>query len=156
METVRVVVLPIAKYLFALPMGRIIQVRRYPVDWQQAELINIEGRPVVAIDLWSHLAKKHNDSLDPHISETLSEKFLVLTHQGGELFALKVDRLPDMMDIDRAHIQPLPMAYRQNQLAGLAKHVAIVPTPDRKLVIFLLDLAQVGILISDQLSMLSY
>ncbi len=152
MTTFKVIILPIANYLFAVPMNTVLQVRRCPPELRHspvdAELIHLENRPVLVLNLQARLASSPpSPQLTGTTSKnkvTTSDPFLVLTQsRAGELCGLRVDRLPDMLDIPANTVQTLPEAYRQNNLQGLAKYVAILPREDKRLVVYLLDLDQV-------------
>ncbi len=151
MTTFKVIILPIANYLFAVPMNMVLQVRRCPPELRHspvdAELIHLENRPVLVLNLQARLAPSPQS---PQLTGTTlqnkvttSDQFLVLTQsRAGELCGLRVDRLPDMLDIPANTVQTLPEAYRQNNLQGLAKYVAILPREEKRLVVYLLDLDQ--------------
>ena len=159
MATFKVIILPIANYLFAIPMSMVVQVRRCPLELRNspvdAELTHLdigidlsEGyRPVLVLNLQLRLEQA---SASPsaqlatnnyhHTSSNL-DPFLVLTQsRTGELCGLRVDRLPDMLDLPASAVQALPESYRQNNLQGLAKYVAIIPNGEKKMVIYLLEL----------------
>lgn len=156
MATFKVIILPIANYLFAIPMSMVLQVRRCPPDLRHspvdAELTNLDDRPVLVLNLQLRL-EQGSTSSSPSSSQTAIttrrrtgsplDQFLVLTQsRTGELCGLRVDRLPDMLDLPASTVQALPESYRQNNLQGLAKYVAIIPKGEKRMVIYLLELEQ--------------
>lgn len=164
MATFKVIILPIANYLFAIPMSMVLQVRRCPLELRNspvdAELTHLdiginlpEGyRPVMVLNLQLRLEQNPQSSSQSPSSSQLAianyrrtssnlDQFLVLTQsRTGELCGLRVDRLPDMLDLPASAVQALPESYRQNNLQGLAKYVAIIPNGEKRMVIYLLEL----------------
>ncbi len=169
MATFKVIILPIANYLFAVPMNKVLQVLRCPPNIRNSpvdsELTHLDDRPVLVLNLQvrlqsssssapqSSLQSSLQPSLQPSLQSSLlsskkhrtagADKFLVLTQsRTGYLCGLRVDRLPDILDLPDSAIQLLPESYRQNNLQGLAKYVAILPNGERKMVIYLLELEE--------------
>jgi chemotaxis signal transduction protein len=156
MATFKVIILPIANYLFAIPMSMVLQVRRCPPDLRNspvdAELTNLDDRPVLVLNLQLRLEQSSSSSTPSSSSAAITsrrrttshlDQFLVLTQsRTGELCGLRVDRLPDMLDLPASMVQTLPESYRQNNLQGLAKYVAIIPKGEKRMVIYLLELEQ--------------
>jgi chemotaxis signal transduction protein len=160
MATFKVIILPIANYLFAIPMSMVLQVRRCPPDLRNspvdAELTNLDDRPVLVLNLQLRLEQSSTSSAQASTQASAQtaitsrrrttshlDQFLVLTQsRTGELCGLRVDRLPDMLDLPASTVQTLPESYRQNNLQGLAKYVAIIPKGEKKMVIYLLELEQ--------------
>ncbi len=156
MATFKVIILPIANYLFAIPMSMVLQVRRCPPDLRNspvdAEPTNLDDRPVLVLNLQLRLEQSSASSSQSSSQYAITsrrragsplDQFLVLTQsRTGELCGLRVDRLPDMLDLPVSTVQALPESYRQNNLQGLAKYVAIIPKGEKKMVIYLLELEQ--------------
>lgn len=147
MTTFQVIILSIANHLFAVPMNTVLQVRRCPPELRnslgEAEWTYLEDRPLLVLNLQLRLGVAQQISGDTNGGRGV-QQFLVLTQSStGVLCGLKVDRLPDMLDLPARAVQALPESYRQNNLQGLAKYVAILPREEKKLVIYLLDLEQI-------------
>ena len=138
-ETLKVIVFTLGDYYFALPINAILQVTETPSEMTQhfdgLGLVMLENKSIMLLNLHSQLAYQ---------AQPLKQgEFLILTQtREGELCGLPVDALPNMMELATDLVQPLPKAYRQTNLYGLAPFVTFVQLEgkEEKEAIYLLDI----------------
>ncbi len=144
-ETIRLVVFSIAGYRLGLPLDRVLRVVNFSDDLRSQtseilELLPLGKQTISVLNLRSQLslAQKQTDH------RTGSEgKFLVVAKVGEELYAIRVDAPPDIIEVDAAMIRQLPAPYRQGHPLSIASQVVVLPQGKATLAIFLLDLKRV-------------
>ena len=142
-ETLRVIVFTLGDYDFALPINAIIQVTESPPELIQHfdgfGLVMLENRSIMLLNLHHKLRVKTD------VSETVKGEFLILTQtRQGDLCGIPIDILPNMMEFSYSEIQPLPPAYSQTNLYGMARFVTFIQREEKqqKDPIYLLDIDQ--------------
>lgn len=137
-ETLRVIVFTLGDYYFALPINAILQVTETPSEITQhfegLGLVMLENKSIMLLNLHSQLSYQTESSRQG--------EFLILTQtRQGDLCGIPVDALPNMMELSADLVQPLPKAYRQTNLYGIAPFVTFVQFEgkEQKEAIYLLD-----------------
>jgi chemotaxis signal transduction protein len=148
-ESIKVIVFPIANYLFALPMTAILKVSHCPPlvgeNLSEIGLVHLENRTITLLNLHQKLTAARQSLAGKKFKKVpeTSGQFLILTQASrGEVCGIPIDKLPDMMDLPLGTIELLPESYQQTNLLGLANYVAVLQSEEKKLAIFLLDLEQ--------------
>jgi chemotaxis signal transduction protein len=137
-DSLRVIVFTLGDYYFALPINAIIQVTRSPQEFKQ----HLEGLGLVTLEGQSILLLNLHHNLSSQSSPQVRGEFLILTQtRQGQMCGIPIDVLPNLMEFPYQGIQPLPQAYRQTNLFGLARFVAFVQFEEKpeKNAIYLLD-----------------
>lgn len=139
-ETLRVIVFELGNYWFALPINAILQVTRSPQELSQhlagLGLVMLENQSIMLLNLHQKLSLKNSAETE------INGEFLILTKtRQDELCGIPVDILPNMMELPCDEIQPLPKAYRQTNLYGIARFVTFIQFEEKqqKEAIYLLD-----------------
>ena len=138
-QKVKTVIFKIAGYLFALPLTAIEKITLFPSDGNHnnTNLINFDNRTLTILNLHQRLTKTNQKQKE--LSHT--GKFIIITQNPqGESYGIKVDTLPNLIDLPWSSIEQLSTSYRQHQILGLANYVSVLPTQTGKKLIFLLDL----------------
>lgn len=137
-DTLRVIVFTLGDYYFALPINAILQVTETPSEMTQQfdglGLVMLENKSIMLLNLHSKLAYQ--------AKPLRKGEFLILTQtRDGDLCGIPVDALPNMRELATDLVQPLPQAYRQTNLYGLAPFVTFVKFEEQeeKEAIYLLD-----------------
>lgn len=94
-----------------------------------AGLLNLRGRIVTAIDLGIRLG------LPPNVA--VSDATYIVVENGGELYALVVDSVGDVLPVDEGRLEPAPLGLNQQWRA-----VASAVYPTERGPIVLLDIAR--------------
>ena len=146
-QSIKVITFPIANYLFALPMSTILKVSHCPSlsseNLSDIGLVNLENRTIALLNLHQKLdsARQVGGTKKIKRRAKISGQFLILTQsRQGQLCGIPIDKLPDMIDLPLETIEALPESYRQTNLLGIANYVAVLPSEEKKIAIFLLDL----------------
>ncbi len=137
-ETIRAIAFPTAGYLFALPMQAILKVIRTVPGTQQSfddvGLLSLGSEAIALLDLEARLGLATG-------AAPARKPFAMLARApGGNLYAIQIEDLPNMLDLPAANIQPLPETARRSPLRRVARYAALWQTPDQETLIFLLDL----------------
>lgn len=97
----------VADQMFGVPLLRVQDViapaRIDPAPLAPPEvegLLNLRGRIITAIDMRRRLGLSPRDPARPHMS--------VIVERGGELYALQVEDVGDVLWLERAAREPLP------------------------------------------------
>lgn len=148
-ETLRAICFGVDGHRFALPVTAISKVAHCPSldgnDLGKAGLIHIDSQVIQILDLRALLHPA--PAAAPAIaSEPLPEQFLVVAHcQGRSPVGIPTDAPPDLIEIPRAAVRPLPPRTDQRdraRLTDLAAFVAVLGSEGHETSIFLLDLAR--------------
>lgn len=139
-EPLRVIVFELGDYWFALPINAILQVTKSPPELSEhlagLGLVMLENQSIMLLNLHEKLSSQHSSEQD------VQGEFLILTQtRQGELCGIPIDVLPNMMELPFDEIQPLPNAYRQTNLYGVARFVTFIQFEEKqsKDAIYLLD-----------------
>ncbi|MDB9314093.1 chemotaxis protein CheW [Spirulina sp. CS-785/01] len=137
-ERARVIIFPIANYLFALPMKAVLKISPSPPElsegFSEVGLLELEGETILLLNLDGLLSEEK--------STWQTTQFLILvSDQRGQLCGIPVEDLPNMIDLSLLNIQPLPKSSRQSPLSRLSRYVALRQSDNQKKPIFLLDIA---------------
>ncbi len=154
----RVIAFGIGSYTFALPMGAIARVIHCPPlenpGLGRTGLIHLEQQVIRILDLHD-LAIAHRPTPEAAAATVdQSPRFLVIARRrDGELCGIPVDTPPDLLEVERSQIRPLPPSTHQDPILSLAPMIAVLPgsetqdnptaTPDSTLL--LLDLNRVAL-----------
>lgn len=156
--TLRTIAFAAAGCRFALPIAAVLQVSACPPRLERHDeaigLTIYEDRTILLLNLQVKLARRQLPTVEGTAAEPASlaspaartdmpQPHLVLTQtQRGELCGVLVDELPAMLELPRREIQPIPRSYRESQLFGLARFVALWrPSPQAdRVAIYLLDI----------------
>ncbi len=140
-KLLKVLVFEMVNHFFALPISVIFKVINYPpvTDTTDSSLVieDFEGQTVTVVNL----AQK----LSPHNSATqrMQKRFLILSQtRQGELCGIPIDNSPALIELPMDNIRPLPLSARQVNPLSIATHVAILPTSEGSLKIFLLGMSE--------------
>lgn len=143
-QKVKTVIFKIANYLFALPLTAIEKITLFPSEenhHNNTNLINFDNRTLTILNLHQQLTSTNQKQKE--LSHT--GKFLIITQNPqGESYGIKVDTLPNLIDLPWSSIEQLSTSYRQHQILGLANYVSVLPSQTGKKLIFLLDLEVAG------------
>lgn len=97
----------VADQMFGVPLLRVqdviapARIDRAPLAPPEVEgLLNLRGRIITAVDMRRRLGLGPRDPARPHMS--------VIVERGGELFALQVEDVGDVLWLDGAAREPLP------------------------------------------------
>ncbi|MCG9887265.1 MAG: chemotaxis protein CheW [Cyanobacteria bacterium] len=142
-ETLRAICFGVEGYRFALPVTAISKVAHCPsldgTDLGKAGLVHIDSQVIQILDLRT-LLHPHAPEPAPAIAP---EQFLVVAHcQGRAPVGIPTDAPPDLLEIPRAAVRPLPPHGDRAHLSNLATFVAVLGTDGQETSIFLLDLAR--------------
>ncbi|PSO50451.1 MAG: hypothetical protein BRC33_03175 [Cyanobacteria bacterium SW_9_44_58] len=139
-EPLRVIVFEVGDYWFALPINAILQVTTSPPELSRhlagLGLVMLENQSIMLLNLHEKLSSQQDSKPD------IQGEFLILTQtRQEELCGIPIDVLPNMMELPIDEIQPLPKAYRQTNLYGVARFVAFIQFEGKtsKEAIYLLD-----------------
>lgn len=148
-KTVRVIVLSVNHYRFALPLKAVLKVVPRPPEldegFDDVGLLEIEGETVLLLNLIWIL-----EEWDKGDRELRTGKYLILIRNNREqLCGIEIDKLPTAMDLSLATVQEMPSSSRQSNLGRLARYVAFWQSPENeaaekepdKRPIFLLDVS---------------
>jgi chemotaxis signal transduction protein len=140
-DHVRMITFTIANQLLALPMNAIAKVVSCPMPIAQStsaiELFHFGHHSITVLNLHQHFAQP----------KSLGNKFLVVTRQQQELYALMVDTPPDLVDFPASTIRQLPESYRQGHVMSIASCVVVLPEAEEVSSIFVIDMEKaIGIL----------
>jgi chemotaxis signal transduction protein len=157
-ETLRAICFGVEGYRFALPVTAVSKVAHCPSldgnDLGKAGLIHIDSQVIQILDLRTLLhpdapetAPAIGAKLLPIAPETAPatapEQFLVVAHcQGRAPVGIPTDAPPDLLEIPRAAVRPLPPHGDRAHLSDLATFVAVLGGDGQETSIFLLDLAR--------------
>ncbi|MFB6274589.1 MAG: chemotaxis protein CheW [Halothece sp.] len=139
-EPLRVIVFELGDHWFALPINAILQVTKSPPELSEhlagLGLVMLENQSIMLLNLHEKLSSQQSSKQD------IQGEFLILTQtRQGELCGIPIDVLPNMMELPFDEIQPLPKAYRQTNLYGVARFVTFIEFEEKqsKDAIYLLD-----------------
>lgn len=100
-------------------------------------LAHLGDREVTVVDLHQRLFQSSS------INDANKYKYLaIVKDRQGELYGIPVPLVPTLMDIPLSYIRVLPESYRNADIFGFATHVAVIPTTEPPMMIFLLDVDQ--------------
>ena len=134
-EQFRVISFGIGSYTFALPMGAITKVIHCPPlqtpGLGKTGLIHLEQDIIRILDLHTLIdagAKRQGKPLsDRDISP--EPLFLVVARRtNGDLCGVPVDTPPDLLEMTRSQVQPLPTAHNPDDVLAIARFIAVLPT----------------------------
>lgn len=134
----RVIAFTIDSYTLALPMAAIAKVIHCPPLYTpglgHTGLIHLDRNIIRVLNLHSLIATPTQASPDnpsniktgnPDHQDPL---FLLVARQtNGELCGIPVDTPPDLLELERSQVQPLPQSLNPNDIIALASLVAILP-----------------------------
>lgn len=142
-SVVKAIVFRIANHWFALPLMTIDKIIHCPPQVNQqdksATLLHWEQQTITVLNLHSYLAdgSQESESSEP------TEQFFLLTHTPqGEICALRVDELPNLLDLPLAAVEQLPKSFREHKLLDLASYMAVLAADAQQWLVFLLNLEQ--------------
>ncbi len=140
---IRVIAFPLANFWFALPITAIRKITLCPPEFGDdapgSSLVYLDNQTITILNLSPYLAAVNQEQK----SQTSNGKFLVIIKTTQEEpYGIRVNELPNMLDLPLAAIEKLPSSYRKNTMLGLASYVAVLPSQKRKLLLYLLDLEQ--------------
>lgn len=155
--SIRLVIFSIAGYRLGLPLDNILRVVNAPDELQARtrvaelsrsaellELLPLGEHTLSVLNLRAHLSLGQEQA-----SRARSQaEFLVVTKVGAELWAIRVDSPPDLIEVDAATIRQLPAPYRQGHPLSIASHVVVLPQGKATLAIFLLEMKKALAIIS--------
>ncbi len=124
----RIIAFNVGGYTFALPMTAIAKVIHCPPlntpGLGQTGLIHLDQQIIRVLDLHT-LAER---STAP-AAEDSEPRFLVVARQrGGDLCGIPVDAPPDLLEISRSQVRPIPNTPNQPPVLSLAQFAAAVKT----------------------------
>ena len=139
-DVLRAICFSVDGYQFALPVTAISKVAHCPsfdgTDLGKAGLIHLDRQVIQILDLHSLLVGSPKDI-------TRSGQFLVVARcQDRPPAGIPADAPPDLIEIPRSTIRPLPPQGERSPLTHLARFVAMLPASGVETSIFLLDLAR--------------
>jgi chemotaxis signal transduction protein len=135
------IVFRIATYLFALPIGDVLQVVPYPPqssdELRQVGLVQLGHYTIKLVDLHRQC---HSEDVSPLPG---SQSFVVLTRdpQGG-FCGILVYEPPDMMEFPPEKMRSLPQSEHQFGVLKIARCAAILSWKEVTTTIFLFDVQQ--------------
>jgi purine-binding chemotaxis protein CheW len=133
------IVFRIAKYLFALPIGDVLQVVNCPpqtnYEINQLGLFQIGQHIIKVVDL-------HQECNSGDLSQvTGNQSFLVLTRTPqGNFCGILVYEPPDLIEFSSEQLRSLPRS--EHPVLKFARHAVVLPWQERTTTIFLLDMQQ--------------
>ncbi|MEM1425075.1 MAG: chemotaxis protein CheW [Cyanobacteria bacterium P01_H01_bin.130] len=159
----RVIAFGIGTYTFALPMGAIARVIHCPPlenpGLGRTGLIHLEQQVIRILDLHDLAADQGPvpeaaEEAAEEAAATQAPRFLVIARRrDGELCGIPVDTPPDLLEVERSQVRPLPPSTHQDPILSLAPMIAVLPgseeqdnptaTPDSTLL--LLDLNRIAL-----------
>ncbi|MCU0552926.1 MAG: chemotaxis protein CheW [Leptolyngbya sp. Prado105] len=145
-QMMRLLVFSIAGYRLGLPLDSILRVVNLPEELtfnssETLELLPLGEYTITVLNLRSRLSVTQGQSQP--VKARSQEEFLVVIKIGTELYAIRVDLPPDLIEIDPAAIRQLPAPYRQGHPLSIASHVVVLPQGKATLAIFLLEMKRV-------------
>ncbi len=100
-------------------------------------LAHLGDRDVTVVDLHQRLFQSSS------INDTVKYNYLMIVKsRQGELYGIPVPVVPTLMDLPLSYIRVLPESYRNGDIFGFATHVAVIPTTEPPMTIFLVDIDQ--------------
>ena len=100
-------------------------------------LAHLGDREVTVVDLHQRLFQSSS------INDATKYNYLMIVkNRQGELYGIPVASVPTLMDIPLSYVRVLPESYRYADIFGFATHVAVIPTMEPPMTIFLLDVEQ--------------
>ena len=138
-KTVKVVIFGMGSVNLALHISNVTKV--LPQTTIHGSGLNYVGiahlgdREVTVVDLHRRLFQTSS------INDASKNSYLMVvkSHQ-GELYGIPVATVPTLMEIPLSYVRVLPESYRNADIFGFATHVAVIPTVEPPMTIFLLDI----------------
>ncbi|NEQ99708.1 MAG: hypothetical protein F6K30_23905, partial [Cyanothece sp. SIO2G6] len=159
----KTIVFPLAHYWFALPVPAILRVIRFD-EGMAAEMarngfVMLDGQPLSTVDLRSRLfadptnpspqlAQLPSASSSPEVSLADATVPCLLTIQAnrGKNWALRVDHLPELLELPLSCVHPISSTAPPN-IRAIAHHMAILSSQSSHYLahrpIFLMDLTTI-------------
>jgi purine-binding chemotaxis protein CheW len=133
------IIFRIAAYLFALPIGDVLQVVNYPAqvshELSQLGMIQLGHHMIKVVDLHRFFNSEGFSQVPG------SQSFLVITRDPqGEFCGIPVDEPPDLIEFSPEKLRSLSQDERQFGVAKLASHVIVLSWKEVSTTIFRLDL----------------
>jgi len=128
-DLVRAIVFAIAGRPFALPMGAVLQVSQSPPHLKA----RLDGMGLVAYGDHTILLLNLYDRLDAQRTLPDGEvgQYLLLTQTRRQLCGVSIDAMPNLIDLPKGDVQPLPPTARKSHLQHVARFVVLARLPQR-------------------------
>ncbi len=140
-KTVKVVVFGMGNVNLALHINSVAKVlpqtRVHGSGLNYVGIVHLGDREVTVVDLHKRLFQTSS------INDASKSNYLMIVQSyQGEFYGIPVATVPILMEIPISYIRVLPESYRNADIFGFATHVAVIPTMEPPMTVFLLDIEQ--------------
>ncbi len=140
-NSLKVIMFEMGDIKLALPIHNIAKVLPkttvYGSGLHGVGIAHVGDREVTVVDLHKRLFQSSS------IKDASKNSYLMIVkNRQSELYGIPVGSVPTLMEIALSCIRVLPDSYRNADIFGFATHVAVIPTMETAMTIFLLDIDQ--------------